>query len=151
MTIALQEISQQQLTAFEKESILNHAVDLHLVGTDEPDDAGFDLIEAKAKGVTHLFRITADGKNAGVMYVLPFRDLPQHYEMTILIYASHRGQHITAEAVSQLERVMKSGGKVTLCATVREHNPMRQELTSFLLKQGYAYNSEQMAFMKKVN
>jgi len=150
MTTALQEITQLQLTAFEKESILSHAVDLHLVGTDEADDAGFDLIDAKAEGVTHLFRITVDGKNAGVIYVLPFRNLPQHYEMTILIYASHRGQHITAEAVSQLERVMKSGGKATLCATVREHNPMRQELTRFLLKQGYAYDSEQMAFMKKL-
>ena len=151
MTIALQEITQPQLTAFEKESILNHAVDLHLVGTDEADDAGFDLIDAKAEGVTHLFRITVDGKNAGVMYVLPFRNLPQHYEMTILIYPSHRGRHITAEAVSQLEQLMKSQGTVTLCATVREHNPMRQELTSFLIKQGYRYNSEQMAFLKRLS
>ncbi len=150
MTIALQEISQLQLTAFEKESILSHAVDLHLVGTDEADDAGFDLIDAKAEGVTHLFRITVDGKNAGVIYVLQFRNLPQHYEMTILIYPSHRGQHITTDAVSQLERVMKLRGQVTLCATVREHNPMRQELTRFLLKQGYQYNSEQMAFVKKL-
>ena len=148
MNIALQEISQQQLSAFEKESILRHAVDLHLVGTDEPDDAGFDLIEARAANVKHLFRIVSEGSNAGVMYVQPFRDLPQHYEMTILILPGHRGKHITAEAVSQLERQMKTQGNVTLCATVREHNPMRQELTNLLLKQGYQYNSTQMAFTK---
>lgn len=150
MAIALQEIRQQQLSVFEKESILSHAVDLHLVGTDEADDAGFDLIEARADSVTHLFRITLDGNPVGVMYVQPFRNLPHHYEMTILIHPGHRGKHITAEAVSQLERQMKAQGNVTQCATVREHNPMRQELTNLLLKLGYEYNPSLMAFVKQL-
>jgi hypothetical protein len=151
MSITLQEISQQQLTQFEKQSILDHAVDLHLVGSDETDHAGFDLIEAKAEIVSNLFRVVSGNESVGLLYVLPFKNLQCHLEMTILIHASHRGQHITADAVSELEKVIKpEDGGVTLCATVREHNPLRHELTHFLLKHGYQYNSEHMAFMKKL-
>jgi len=149
MTIALSEINQHQLTDPEKESILNHAIDLHLLGSDEADHAGFDIIEARAD-VKYMFRLTQDGEKVGVMYILPFKNLPDHYEMTILIHDEHRGKHITADAVSQVEATLKRllGGKATLCATVREHNPMRQELTNFLLKHGYIYNTHHMAFMK---
>jgi hypothetical protein len=150
MTVVLLEITQRQLTDFEKESILNHAIDLHLLGSDETDNAGFDIIEAKADKVKHLFRITLQGENIGVMYVLPFKDLDHHFEMTILIYEKFRGKHITADAVSQLETRMKSIAKVTLCATVREHNPLRQDLTKLLLRLGYTYSPEHMAFMKKL-
>jgi hypothetical protein len=149
---ALHEIRQQQLTDFEKQSVLAHAVDLHLVGSDEADHAGFELIEARAETVLHLFRITFDNKPAGILYLLPLANIPDHVEMTVLIYEGFRGKHITAEAVGQLESFLSSkrAGPLTLCATVREHNPLRKELTAFLLRHGYHYSSEHMSFVKKL-
>jgi hypothetical protein len=151
MSITLQAITQQQLTSFEKQSILDHAVDLHLIGSDEADHAGFDLIEARAENITNLFRVLSQGDSVGVLYVQPFKNLPYHLEITILIHTHHRGKHITGDAVSQLESLLKQNSKAaTLCAAVREHNPLRHELTSFLLKHGYQYNTEHMTFMKRL-
>ena len=113
MSITLLKIRQQQLTHFEKQSILDHAVDLHLIGSDEADHAGFDLIEAKAESVTNVFRVLSNGESVGIMYVQPFKDLPDHHEMTVLIHTNHRGKHITADAVSQLEALLKQKPEVT--------------------------------------
>jgi hypothetical protein len=149
---AIQEIRQHQLTEFEKQSILDHAVDLHLVGSDEADHAGFELIEARAETVLHLFRITFENKPAGILYLLPLAKIRDHVEMTVLVYEAFRGKHITAEVVGQLESFLSSGraSSVSLCATVREHNPLRKELTAFLLRHGYQYSSEHMSFIKKL-
>jgi len=148
--VTLNAISQHDLTASERESVLAHAVELHLLGSDEADHEGFDIAEEKGSNVTHLLRITRDGQPAGIMYLLPFADLPGHYEMTILIHPEFRGRHLTAEAVSLLENFVRTSvaGARGLCATVREHNPLRAELTEFLLRHGYRYVPQQLAFIK---
>jgi hypothetical protein len=147
---ALHEIDQQELTSFEKQSILDHAVELHLVGSDEADHAGFELIDAKADTVLHLFRITFDNEPAGLLYLLPLGAVPDHIEMTVLIHETFRGKHLTSEVVAQIEHFLSSkhAGTITLCATVREHNPLRKELTAFLLRHGYQYSPEYMSFVK---
>ena len=148
--VTLNAINQHDLTASERESILAHAVDLHLLGSDEVDHEGFDIVEEKGSNVSHLFRITHDGQPAGVVYLLPFANLPGHYEMTILIHPGFRGRHLTAEAVSLLESFVRTSvaGARGLCATVREHNPLRGELTEFLLRHGYRYVPQHLAFIK---
>lgn len=149
---ALKEITQGELTEAERASILGHAVDLHLLGSDEADHEGFDIIESRGERVRHLFRIVHEGKSAGVMYVVPFAGLAGHYEMTILIHDEFRGKHLTSDAVSQLETILRSRMKdaQALCAIVREHNPLRRELTEFLLRHGYRYVPDHLAFIKKL-
>ena len=152
MAVVLEEIRSKDLMAEEKEAILAHAADLHLLGSDDMVDVGFDLLAEKETSVKHLLRIKSDGANAGVIYVFPFGSVPGHLEMTILLYSTFRGQHLTSQAVSSLENFLssKSSGNLFLCATVRDHNPLRQELTSFLLKHGYEYKPEHEAFIKKI-
>lgn len=152
MKIELMEISQEHLTQTEKESILAHAVDLHLLGSDEADHAGFDLIRGTEDRLKHLLRIRSDGHDVGIMYVLPFDNRPDHYEMTILVHDRFRGKHITGDAVSRLEEFVRSAANVpvVLCATVREHHPLRRELTDFLLRHGYSYSPERMTFDKRL-
>ena len=152
MALVLEEIRSKDLTAEEKQSILSHAVDLHLLGSDEHVDVGFDILAQRETNVRHLLRIKSDNANAGVIYVFPFSKVPNHFEMTILIHESFRGQHLTSQAVSSLENflVSKSPTSLSLCATVRDHNPYRKELTGFLLRQGYEYKPEHAAFVKKL-
>lgn len=150
--MTLDEITQQQLTEPEKESILAHAVDLHLRGSEEADHEGFNVVEKSGLKVKHLFRITVEGKPAGVIYLLPFADLPGHFEMTILIHETFRGRHLTGEAVSLLESFMRSrmGDARAVCAKVHEHSPLRRELTEFLLRHGYSYEPAHLAFIKSL-
>jgi hypothetical protein len=148
----LQEIQSSELSVHEKESILNHAIDLHLLGSDDVTDPGFDLVDRGSSRVRHLFRILNDNKHAGVVYVFPFGERPHRYQMTMLIYEKFRGRHLTSQAVDALEAFLaeRYGEPIELCAEVREHNPLRHELTAFLQKHGYAYSSADRAFVKSV-
>jgi hypothetical protein len=151
MALVLEEIRSRDLTVEEKEAILAHAADLHLLGSDEDVDVGFDLLTEKETEVEYLLRIKSDGANAGVIYVFPFGKIPNHLEMTILLYPPFRGQHLTSQAVSSLENYLSSKtSNLFLCATVRDHNPLRKELTGFLLKHGYDYRPEHGAFVKLI-
>ncbi len=152
MALALEEVRAKDLTPQEKQSILSHAVDLHLLGSDEMVDVGFDILAERETNVKYLFRIKLDNENAGVMYLFPFASLKDHVEMTILIHEPFRGKHLTVEAVSSLEKLLssRSQSSLSLCATVRDHNPLRKELTGFLLKQGYEYKPEHQAFIKNI-
>lgn len=152
VAIVLQEIRASDLSPQEKQSILSHAVDLHLLGSDEMVDVGFDILAQKETNVSHLFRIKLENENAGVMYLFPFAGLKDHLEMTILIHEPFRGKHLTVEAVSSLEKLLasRSQSSLSVCATVRDHNPLRKELTGFLSKQGYQYKPEHQAFIKKI-
>jgi len=152
MSVLLEEIQSKDLTTEERQSILTHAVDLHLLGSDEKVDVGFEILEHRETGVKHLFRIKSDHANAGIIYVFPFGYVPGHLEMTILIHESFRGRHLTSEAVSALESFLASRSQTALllCATVRDHHPLRKELTEFLLKHGYQYAPEHQAFIKKI-
>ncbi len=150
--MTLDEITQQQLTDQEKESILAHAVDLHLRGSEEADHEGFNVVEKNGLQVKRLFRIKEEGKPAGIMYLLPFRDLSGHFEMTILIHEAFRGRHLTGEAVSLLENFMRTRmvDARAVCAKVHEHSPLRRELTEFLLRHGYRYEPAHLAFIKSL-
>ena len=152
MALVLEEVRANDLTPQEKQSILSHAVDLHLLGSDDMVDVGLDILAQKETNVTHLFRIKLDNENAGVMYLFPFAGLKDHLEMTILIHEPFRGKHLTVEAVSSLEKLLASSSpaSLSLCATVRDHNPLRKELIGFLMKQGYQYRPEHQAFIKKI-
>lgn len=152
MGIVLEEIRARDLTPAERHSILSHAVDLHLLGSDEMVDVGFDILAEEETNIEHLFRIKSDNENVGVMYLFPFANLRDHLEMTILIHESFRGKHFTLEAVSSLEKLLtsRSPSSLSLCATVRDHNPLRKELIGFLLKQGYEYNPAHAAFIKRI-
>ena len=152
MALVLEEARASDLTAEERQSILQHATDLHLLGSDEKVDVGFDILAQRESAVKHLFRLKVDNTNAGVIYVFSFGDLSNHFEMTILIHEAFRGKHFTAEAVSSLEALLasRSTGSLSLCATVRDHNPLRKELTGFLQKHGYEYNPQHTAFIKMI-
>ncbi len=152
MALFLEKIRSKDLTAEEKQSILVHAADLHLLGSDELVDVGFDILAQRDTSVKHLLRIKSDADNAGIIYVFPFRDVPHHFEMTILLHEHFRGQHLTSQAVSTLENFLlaESPSSLSLCATVRDHNPLRKELTGFLLRHGYEYKPEHEAFIKKI-
>ena len=152
MALVLEEVQANKLTAEEKQSILQHATDLHLLGSDEKVDVGFDILAHRESAVKYLFRLKVDNTNAGVIYVFPFGDLSNHFEMTILIHEIFRGKHFTSEAISSLETLLASRYPtlLSLCATVRDHNPLRKELIGFLQKHGYEYNPQHSAFIKKI-
>jgi RimJ/RimL family protein N-acetyltransferase len=152
MTLVLEDISPQQLSPEERQSILSHAVDLHLLGSDENVDVGFDLLAQKTSDVKHVFRVRSGNEHVGVLYLFPFRDLPGHLEMTILIHEPYRGRHFTSDVVSALERFLTSrfSTPLALCATIRDHNPLRKELTAFLQKHGYRYEPGHEAFIKRI-
>ncbi|MBI4546627.1 MAG: hypothetical protein HY707_01500 [Ignavibacteriae bacterium] len=149
--LKLQELTPAELTIQEKESILNHAIDLHLIGSDEVDDPGFDIVEKGSPRAVHILRLVNINQHVGIMYILQ-REAENHFEMTILVHKEFRGKHLTADAVDALEQFMSRTHKspVYLCASVREHNPLRHELTAFLLRHGYTYSSEEQAFIKQV-
>ena len=152
MSIRLEPITPKGLTPQEKDSILSHAIDLHLVGSDEADSVGFDIVERKSTNVLHLLR-ALDGKNyVGVVYVLPVPGANDMAEMTVLIYPEFRGKHYTALMVEQIEQFLGTHGRKppTLCAAVHDHNPMRKELTEFLLRHGYTYSPEHRMFVKRL-
>jgi hypothetical protein len=148
----LQEIRPSDLKAEEKQSILQHAIDLHLLGSDEVDDPGFDIVAKGSNEMEHILRITDDGDNVGVVYIFPFRAVTHYFEMTILIHDRFRGKHLTALSVGAVERYMTDHHQkpLSLCASVRDHNPLKQELTAFLLRHGYSYSSMHRMFIKSI-
>ena len=150
--LKIQEINRQQLTPVEKESILQHAIDLHLIGSDDVEDPGFDIVEQGSERVKHILRLIVDHQNVGVMYVHEGK-VDRHFEMTILVHHEFRGRHLTAEAVDALEKFMlnRTDRPVYLCAAVHDHNPFRRELTSFLLRHDYAYSPTVQMFVKVLN
>lgn len=152
MSIALEPITPKDLTPQEKDSILSHAIDLHLVGSDEADSVGFDIVEKKSTNVLHLFRVVDGKKHVGVVYLLPVQSADDLAEMTVLIYPEFRGKHYTASLVEQIEQFMRkrSTRLEGLCASVHDHNPMRKELTEFLLRHGYGYSPEHRMFLKRL-
>lgn len=87
-----------------------------------------------------------------VIYGFRFGNDPNHLDMTILIYESFRGKRLTSEAVFSLETLLvsRSASPLSLCTVVRDHNPRRQELTRFLLKNGDQYRSDHAAFIKRI-
>ncbi len=148
--VTLTEIAQSNLTAFERESILAHAVDLHLLSSDEADLKAFDILAPDTGRRSRLFRINSGAEAAGILYVMPFEALPGQQEMTILIHPPFRGRHIASAAVAALEGRIRNDipGTRSLCASVREHNPLRRELTDFLTREGYRYDPGHMVFVK---
>lgn len=153
MPIKLEPISAKDLTPQEKESILSHAIDLHLVGSDDADSVGFDLVERKSTTVLHLLRIVDGNKHIGIVYLLPVPNSENMVEMTVLIFPEFRGKHYTSPMVESIEKFLqvRSPNPLTLCAAVHEHNPMRRELTEFLLRHGYVYSSTQRMFLKQLS
>lgn len=153
MTIHLETISLKDLLPQEKESILSHAIDLHLVGSDDADSIGFDIVERKSTNVLSFLRVLDGEKRIGVVYLLPVVNEPNMVEMTVLIHPEFRGKHYTAPMVESIEQFLKNTSpKVPmLCAAVHDHNPMRKELTEFLLRRGYVYSLEHRVFLKRLN
>ncbi len=152
MSVQLEPVTPKDLTPQEKDSILSHAIDLHLVGSDEADSVGFDIVGEKSTNVLHLLRVVEARKHIGVVYLLPVPNAKDMAEMTVLIYPEFRGKRFTSVMVEQIERFVKahSPRTPTLCASVHAHNPMRNELTEFLLRHGYAYSSEHRMFLKRL-
>ncbi len=152
MPVTLEEIQSRDLTQTEKDSILAHAIDLHLIGSDEAEHVGFDIIAQKETNVKHLLRIKHENQHVGVIYLFPLGNFTNHLEMTILVHEPFRGRHFTAEAVGQVESMLaaKYPSPISLCATVQDHNPMRKELTNFLLKHSYHYEPQHSVFIKKI-
>ena len=151
--VYLQEISSIDLSSQEKSSILQHAIDLHLLGSDEVNDPGFDIVEKGSSRVKHLFRINSNGKNVGVLYLFSFNEVNNQFEITILVHQEFRGKHIAGEAMKVLESFVleKYRKPIHLFASVREHNPLRKELTTLLIRYGYKYSSELQAFTKQLS
>lgn len=152
MAIQLNSISTEDLTLKEKESILSHAIDLHLVGSDDADSAGFDIVENRSANVLRLLRVADSNLSIGVVYLLPVARSADMVEMTVLIFPEFRGKHYTAPMVDAVEQLMRQqhGKSNTLCAAVHDHNPMRKELTEFLLRHGYAYSMDYRLFVKQL-
>jgi|SRR5713226_4390113 len=152
MSIKLEAISPQDLSSQEKDSILAHAIDLHLVGSDDADSVGFDIVEKKSTSVLHLLRVVDGKQHVGVVYLLPVTSAPDMAEMTVLIYPEYRGKHYTAAMVDHIEKFLRnqSAKLSALCATVHDHNPMRKELTEFLLRHGYSYSPGHRMFVKQL-
>lgn len=151
MMIMLQELRAKDFTPEEKDSIFRHALDLHLIGGEEVENLTLDILEREDERVKHLLRIKDVETNVGVLYLLPVESRPDHLEMTILIHEGSRGKGFTAQAVHALESWLAARyPALSLCATVREHNPLRKELTKFLIDNGYRYEPEVGRFVKKV-
>ena len=151
MPLVLEEVHSMDLTSEEKQSIFSHALDLHLVGGEEVENLTLDILEKEDQNVRHLLRIKKEEQHVGVLYVLPVFSQQHHLEMTILIHAQNRGKGYTAQAVHALEALLSAKyDKLFLCATVREHNPLRKELTKFLIENDYTYNSGMGMFVKKM-
>ena len=150
MPVVIESIQTSELSDQEKESILAHAIDLHLVGSDDADSIGFDLVEKKSTTVQHILRVTSEGKPLGVVYLLPVPSSPDRLEMTVLVHEEYRGKHYTAPIVEKIEEFLRISTSKTfaLCAAVHDHNPMRHELTQFLLRHGYSYDSVKAMFVK---
>jgi len=150
MSIRLNPISVKELTRVEQESILEHAIDLHLVGSDDADSVGFDIVEKRSTTVLHLLRAVDDEKSVGVVYVLPVRGAKDLVEMTVLIFSEFRGKHYTGSLVDAVETFLRENHTATLSlgAAVHDHNPMRNELTDFLLRHGYSYSPAHRLFVK---
>ena len=152
MAIQLKPISTNDLTFQEKESILNHAIDLHLVGSDNVDSAGFDIVEKGSKDVLQMLRVLDQKESIGVVYLLPVEKSREKVEMTVLVFPEFRGKHYTAPIVDAVEQFLEQqrGTISVLGAAVHDHNPMRKELTGFLIRHGYVYAPEQRLFVKKL-
>ena len=152
MHINLKPISAKDLTAQEKDSILSHAIDLHLVGSDEADSVGFDIVEKRSTNVLHFLRVFDGPQVIGVAYLLPVLNEPAMIEMTVLIFPAFRGKHYTAPMVESIEQFLHNHHptSIALCAVVHDHNPMRRELTEFLLRHGYRYSPQHSMFVKKL-
>ena len=153
MPIQLKAISVDDLTPVEQQSILSHAVDLHLVGSDDADSVGFDIVGNRSTKVSHLLRALDGDKSVGIAYVLPVASAKDLLEITVLIFPEHRGKHYMASLVSAVETLLekqKESSHLLLGAAVHEHNPMRKELTDFLLRHGYDFSSEHRMFVKRL-
>ena len=150
--LRLHEIKASELTTQEKDSILSHAIELHLLGSDEVDDPGFDIVEQSVTKVKHILRIQDNGNFVGVMYIFPVAGAKERLEMTILIHEMFRGKHYTTSAVDEAEKFISSRypNPTYVCASVREHNPLRQELTEFLMRHGYEYAAKEQLFTKQI-
>ncbi|HEY4643505.1 MAG TPA: GNAT family N-acetyltransferase [Bacteroidota bacterium] len=150
MSLRLEEIRSKDLTTEERQSIFDHALDLHLVGGEEVDNLTLDILERDGS-VKHLLRIVDGLERVGVLYILPVASQEGHLEMTILVHGRSRGKGYTAQAVQALEAWLSQKYRsISLCATVREHNPLRKELTKFLIESGYLYEPEKGMFVKKL-
>jgi hypothetical protein len=152
MSIHVQPLSLQDLTQQEKDSILAHAIDLHLVGSDDADSVGFDIVEKGSANVLHILRAIDGTERIGIAYILPLAGHTDMVEMTVLIFPEYRGKHYTGPLVSAIENFLKqqSPNPPTLCAAVHDHNPMRKELSEFLLRHGYTYSSQHRLFTKRL-
>ncbi|MFQ5797946.1 MAG: GNAT family N-acetyltransferase [Bacteroidota bacterium] len=151
MPLVLEEVRSKDLTSEEKRSIFDHALDLHLVGGEEVENLTLDILEKEDQNVRHLLRIKMGDEHVGVLYLLPVSSQQHHLEMTILIHGQSRGRGYTAQAVHALEAWLAARYDVLfLCANVREHNPLRKELTKFLIENGYVYNPGMGMFVKKL-
>jgi hypothetical protein len=151
MSIRLEPLSVKDLTSREKDSILTHAIDLHLVGSDDADSVGFDIVEKRSSEVLHILRANDGGQSIGIAYLLPLANRSDMVEMTVLVFPEFRGRHYTASLVDALESFLKQqfAKPPALCAAVHDHNPMRKELSDFLLRHGYSYSPEHRVFVKR--
>lgn len=152
MPIYLEPLSAKDLSPQEKDSILTHAIDLHLVGSDDADSVGFDIVERGSADVLHILRAKDTDKNIGIVYILPVRGQTDMVEMTMLIFPEFRGKHYTTLLVDAVENFLKreSSKPPTLCAAVHDHNPMRKELSEFLFRHGYTYSFPHRLFIKRL-
>jgi hypothetical protein len=152
MPINLEPLSAKDLSPQEKDSILTHAIDLHLVGSDDADSVGFDLVERGSAEVLHILRVKDDGKSIGIVYIMPVPGQTDMVEITVLIFPDFRGKHYTSLFLDAVENFLKrqSSKPLTLCAAVHDHNPLRKELSEFLLRHGYTYSSQHRLFMKRL-
>lgn len=153
MTVRVEPLSIKDLSLKEKDSILSHAIDLHLVGSDDADSIGFDIVEKQATQVLHILRAKDGDQNIGIAYVLPLASKRDMVEMTVLLFPEFRRKHYTAPLVDALESFLRLQYSTPpmLCAAVHDHNPMRKELTEFLLRHGYTYSSDHRLFLKRLS
>lgn len=152
MSVRLNPISVKELTPREQQSILDHAIDLHLVGSDDADSVGFDIVEKRSTNVLHLLRAVDGEQSVGVVYILPVAGAKELLEMTVLIFPEFRGKHYTTSLVDAVETLLKEKGSTALSlgAAVHEHNPMRKELVDFLLRRGYSFSPSNRMFVKRL-
>lgn len=152
MPLRLEPLSYNDLTPREKEFILAYAIDLHLVGSDDADSVGFDIVEKPSAEVLHLLRAVDGNSTVGVAYLLPVSGSKNMVEMTVLVFPECRGKHYTALLVNAIEQFMRDrhSQPPVLCAAVHDHNPMRKELSEFLMRHGYGYSSVHRFFTKRL-
>lgn len=152
MSLRIEAIHAADLTRQERESILAHAIDLHLVGSDEADSVGFDLVEKRSTAVAYLLRVVDGSEHVGVAYVMPAVGHPTLLEMTVLVHEAFRGRHYAGSMIELVEQYLRNASreKIFLGAAVHEHVPMRQQLTGLLLRHGFSYSSQHGMFVKQI-